>query len=480
MRKFVNNWVYELGDVLPAGELSLPLPAGALEALALAPGDEVVLTITSSLYPLEQLAFEFVRLQQGGGVTTVERGALGTADAEWPAGAVIYASLPAEQMSEWHQAIAALLSRVQALEDASTAVATWGGIGGDIEDQLDLQALFQGVYDDLALKATAADLSAVATSGSYADLLGAPAIPVEAGDVGAVPAAAVGAPGGVAGLDAEGKIPLAQIPAAAISNTFVVNTEAAMLALDVQVGDVAIRPDITSSFILQVEPASVLGNWQQILTPSLGGGAPVGSAMPQALGTASPGVSGNASREDHVHPLPTPGAIGAVPAEPGKGLSTEDYSTADKAKLGGIAPGATANQTDAHLLSRANHTGTQAMSTVDGLEAALAGRQAVAQVVTESTTARTLGLADAGVYLRCTNAAATAVTVSPQASVAWAAHAEIHIRRAGAGNLTLTPGSGVTLNAPAGGSLVLADRMGVTLKRAAENVWDVIGQTVPA
>ena len=109
-----------------------------------------------------------------------------------------------------------------------------------------------------------------------------------------------------------------------------------------------------------------------------------------------------------------------------------------------------------------------------------ATRQAVAQVVTESTTARTLGLADAGVYLRCTNAAATAVTVSPQASVAWAAHAEIHIRRAGAGNLTLTPGSGVTLIAPAGGSLVLADRMSVTLKRAAENVWDVLGQTVPA
>ena len=62
----------------------------------------------------------------------------------------------------------------------------------------------------------------------------------------------------------------------------------------------------------------------------------------------------------------------------------------------------------------------------------------------------------------------------------WPANTEVHIRRAGAGNLTLTPGSGVTLNAPAGGTLVLADRMSVTLKRAAENVWDVIGQTVPA
>ena len=50
----------------------------------------------------------------------------------------------------------------------------------------------------------------------------------------------------------------------------------------------------------------------------------------------------------------------------------------------------------------------------------------------------------------------------------------------GSSSDTLTPGSGVTLHAPAGGSLVLADRMSVTLKRVAENVWDVIGQTVPA
>jgi hypothetical protein len=38
-----------------------------------------------------------------------------------------------------------------------------------------------------------------------------------------------------------------------------------------------------------------------------------------------------------------------------------------KAKLDGIATGATANQTDAHLLSRANHTGTQAVGTITGL-----------------------------------------------------------------------------------------------------------------
>jgi len=41
-------------------------------------------------------------------------------------------------------------------------------------------------------------------------------------------------------------------------------------------------------------------------------------------------------------------------------------SAADKLKLNGVADGATANQTDTFLLNRANHTGTQALSTISG------------------------------------------------------------------------------------------------------------------
>jgi hypothetical protein len=87
-------------------------------------------------------------------------------------------------------------------------------------------------------------------------------------------------------------------------------------------------------------------------------------------------------------------------------------------------------------------------------------------------------LSDAGVYLRHTNASASTVTVPPQSSVSWAADTEINIRRAGAGNLTISAGAGVTLNAPSGGTLVMADKMTVTIKRVASDVWDVIGQTV--
>ncbi len=108
------------------------------------------------------------------------------------------------------------------------------------------------------------------------------------------------------------------------------------------------------------------------------------------------------------------------------------------------------------------------------------GGTVVSPVVTESGTARTAGLADAGSYLRFTNAAAVGYTIPPQSSVSWAANTAIEIRRAGAGNLTLSPGAGVTLNAPSGGTLMLTDRMSVMLKRVSADVWDVVGQTVPA
>ena len=59
----------------------------------------------------------------------------------------------------------------------------------------------------------------------------------------------------------------------------------------------------------------------------------------------------------------------------GKGLSTEDYSTAEMTKLAGVATGATANATDADLRDRSTHTGAQAISTVTGLQSALDTKQ---------------------------------------------------------------------------------------------------------
>lgn len=65
-------------------------------------------------------------------------------------------------------------------------------------------------------------------------------------------------------LDSNGKIPASIIPAVALSEVFVVNSQAAMLALVAQEGDIAKRTDKGISYVLAAEPASSLSNWIQI------------------------------------------------------------------------------------------------------------------------------------------------------------------------------------------------------------------------
>jgi hypothetical protein len=77
-----------------------------------------------------------------------------------------------------------------------------------------------------------------------------------------------GAVNGIASLDGSGLIPTNQLPALAITETSVVVSQAAMLSLTAQVGDVAVRTDVNKSFILTASPATTLGNWQELLTPT--------------------------------------------------------------------------------------------------------------------------------------------------------------------------------------------------------------------
>lgn len=74
--------------------------------------------------------------------------------------------------------------------------------------------------------------------------------------------------GNIPVLGANGKLADSVIPAVAITETFVVDSQAAMLALNAQTGDVAIRTDTNRSYILQTTPASTLDNWKELLTPT--------------------------------------------------------------------------------------------------------------------------------------------------------------------------------------------------------------------
>lgn len=70
--------------------------------------------------------------------------------------------------------------------------------------------------------------------------------------------------------------------------------------------------------------------------------------------------------------------------------TTASFTTVQETKLAGIATGATANSSDATLLNRANHTGSQAISTVTGLQTALDGKQPLATVLTNTTASYTI------------------------------------------------------------------------------------------
>lgn len=88
-------------------------------------------------------------------------------------------------------------------------------------------------------------------------------------DAGTVAAKDFGtAEGNVPVLGAGGKLSEAVIPAIAITDTFVVDSQSAMLALGAQQGDVAVRTDVNKTFILKVAPATTLANWVELETPT--------------------------------------------------------------------------------------------------------------------------------------------------------------------------------------------------------------------
>lgn len=76
------------------------------------------------------------------------------------------------------------------------------------------------------------------------------------------------AAGNVVVVGNDGKISADLMPDLAITDTFVVENEAAMLALTAQRGDVAIRSDISKTFILKTTPATTLSNWQELKMPA--------------------------------------------------------------------------------------------------------------------------------------------------------------------------------------------------------------------
>lgn len=139
----------------------------------------------------------------------------------------------------------------------------WGNYDNEVHD-----LIAAGSYDIEIVQVTGQSTTAVISQKGVTDALSSLQTTIE-GELGTAASKNVGTEAGnVPVLDANGKLVDSVIPAVAITETFVVDSQTAMLALNAQVGDVAIRTDVNRSYILQSVPASTLDNWKELLTPT--------------------------------------------------------------------------------------------------------------------------------------------------------------------------------------------------------------------
>lgn len=88
----------------------------------------------------------------------------------------------------------------------------------------------------------------------------------------------------------------------------------------------------------------------------------------------------------------------------------------------------------------------------------------------QTGTSYTLVLTDAGKQVTMTNASASTLTIPPNASVAYDVGTRIQVIQLGAGAVTLTPGSAVTISSLAT-TLVMSQFQVATLIKTATNTW---------
>lgn len=110
------------------------------------------------------------------------------------------------------------------------------------------------------------------------------------------------------------------------------------------------------------------------------------------------------------------------------------------------------------------------------VKAALARIAALESITINAQTGTTysLVLTDAGKSVECANAAAIAVTVPTNASQAFKIGAQVEVIQAGAGQVTITPASGVTLK-KAIGLKTRAQESPLILRKVATDTWRVMG-----
>ena len=100
---------------------------------------------------------------------------------------------------------------------------------------------------------------------------------------------------------------------------------------------------------------------------------------------------------------------------------------------------------------------------------------AIAVANDQTGTSYTLVLSDAAKVVTLTNAAAITLTVPPNTDVAFPVGTQILLYQGGAGQVTITPGSGVTIRS-SGSKLKITDQYSVAgLLKLASDEWVAFG-----
>lgn len=148
-----------------------------------------------------------------------------------------------------------------------------------------------------------------------------------------------------------GVIPSAQLPAIAVTDFLGSSAnEAEMLALIGQNGDWTIRTDDGKVYVITGADPTDVDDWTALTYP--------GGAVTSVAGRT--------------------GVVTLTADDTPDGTTNKAFTATEKTKLTGIAISATANDTDANLKARANHTGTQLAATISDFQTAVSANTDVA------------------------------------------------------------------------------------------------------
>ncbi len=316
-----------------------------------------------------------------------------------------------------------------------------GGGGGDVVGPASAvaneAALFDGITGKLLKGGGLLGTAAAADTGDFATAAeGALA-------AAAIPSSEKGAANGVATLDAGGLVPSAQLPS--YVDDVLEYADLASLPGTGETGKIYVTLDSSRQY-----------RWS-------------GSAYVELV--ASPGTTDNVP-EGSTNLYHTAARVRDTVLT---GFSLADTAVVAAADSVLQAIGKLAGRL-ALAFDRANHTGSQAISTVTGLQTALDGKAATTTARTISGTSGTLVPADAGNIVLCTSASAVSLTIQLEATAAWPAASVVTIIQLGTGIVTVTDGSGITVNVFSGLTKALRGQYAqAALARSAADTFALAG-----